>query len=121
MASELLKFNCPKCNGAGVVSFKHIADGRCFLCQGSGKMVATKANLAKAAKMGAVSRVELPEQERCTIKQLAEISRLASVRRTDDTRLAISAGVPEVQAMDDWRYQLSRKQASKIIEYGRAA
>lgn len=114
-------FTCPKCNGTGQVSFKHIADGRCFLCQGSGKMVATKASLAKAAKMGLAPRNDLPEAERCTMKQLAEITRIAVAKRTNETKLAVAAGVPEVNAMDDWRYELSRKQASRIIEYGRAS
>lgn len=116
----LATFKCPKCNGTGEVSFKHIADGRCFLCAGSGKLVATKAALAKAAAMGLAPKNELPEAERCTIKQLAEISRLATVLRTSDSRLAEKAGV-QTGWMDDWRYQMSRKQASQIIEYGRAA
>lgn len=116
----LATFKCPKCNGTGKVWATHIADGRCFLCGGNGKLVTTKANLARCAKLGLMPRNELPEAERCTIKQLAEISRLAH-KFGSDQRLATAAGFPETAGMDDWRYELSRKAASKIIEFGRAA
>jgi hypothetical protein len=114
-------FDCPKCNGSGQVSFKHVANGRCFLCQGSGKLASTKEALAKAAALGIAPRNDLPEAERCTLKQLHEITRLAVSKRTSESRLAVEAGVPEVNGMDNWRYELSRKQASRIIEHGRAA
>jgi len=29
---------CPKCYGSGVVSHRHVENGRCFLCDGSGKV-----------------------------------------------------------------------------------
>lgn len=116
----LATLKCPKCNGTGEVSFRHIADGRCFLCSGSGKLDASKASLARCAKLGLMPRNELPESDRCTLKQLAEISRLA-YKFGSDQRLATAAGVPETAGMDDWRYELSRKAASKIIEFGRAA
>jgi hypothetical protein len=116
----LATFTCPKCNGTGQVSFKHIADGRCFLCAGNGTMVTTQASLDRCAKLGLAPRNEVPEAERCTTKQLAEISRLACVHRTSDARLAEKAGV-QTGWMDDWRYQMSRREASRIIEHGRAA
>lgn len=116
----LATFSCPKCNGTGRVSFKHIAKGRCFLCAGNGKLVTTKANLEKCSKLGLTPRNELPEAERCTIKQLAEISRIAAKCRTSDARLAEQAGV-RTGWMDDWRYQMSSREASRIIEYGRVA
>lgn len=112
-------FKCPKCNGTGQVSFKHIADGRCFLCAGDGNLVTTKANLARCAKLGLMPRNEVQESDRCTLKQLAEISRLAT-KFGSDQKLATAAGFPDTAGMDDWRYQLSRRAASKIIEFGRA-
>jgi len=116
----LATFNCPKCSGTGQVSFKHIADGCCFLCAGAGKLSTSKANLKRCAKLGMMPRNELPAADRCTMKQLAEISRLA-YKFGSDQKLATAAGVPETAGMDDWRYELSKKAASKIIEYGRAA
>jgi hypothetical protein len=116
----LATFTCPKCNGTGSVSFKHIADGRCFLCAGNGTLVATEASLAKCAKLGLAPRNELPANERCTLKQLQEISRLAARLRINEAQIADRAGV-NTKWMDDERYQLSRKDASRIIEYGRAA
>ena len=105
-------FPCYKCNGKGFLSFcAHIDNGRCFACGGTGKLSGKR--LPKIAE-----KIELPEAERCTIKQLDEIARLA-VKTGSEMRMAVLAGVPETQAMDDWRYEMSRQQASSIIEYGR--
>ena len=105
-------FPCYKCNGEGFLSFcAHIDNGRCFACNGAGKLSGKR--LTKLAE-----KIELPEAERCTNRQLAEIARLAA-KTGSETRMAVLAGVPEAQAMDDWRYEMSRQQAGKIIEYGR--
>jgi len=102
---------CYKCNGKGFLSFCAISrTWRCFACCGTGEPTGKRP--PKIAE-----KIELPEAERCTIKQLDEIARLV-VKTGSEMRMGVLAGVPEVQAMDDWRYEMSHQQASSIIEYG---
>lgn len=104
-------FTCPKCNGRGILTFcAHIDNGRCFTCSGTGKITQAK----RGPVLGALEA--LPEAIRCTRKQLAEITRLAIVRGTSEMRLAEAAGVVEAHGWDQWDLQMSRKQASAIIE-----
>lgn len=108
-------FTCPKCNGRGTLTFcTHIENGRCFTCSGTGKVTQAK----RGPVVGALEA--LPEAIRCTDKQMREITRLAIAHSTSEMRLAEAAGVVEAHGWDRWELQMSRKQASTIIEKARA-
>jgi RecJ-like exonuclease len=38
MAATNVKLECPKCAGTGEVEFKHVANGVCFMCEGTGNL-----------------------------------------------------------------------------------
>ena len=79
-------FPCYKCNGKGFLSFcAHIDNGRCFACGGAGKLSGKR--LPKIAQ-----KIELPEAERCTNRQLAEIARLAAKTGSEHRRHALRRG-----------------------------
>lgn len=64
--AKTAKMTCPKCLGGGTVPFKHIENGRCFMCMGSGK-IDVRTNV-KAPKIRKRTEEERRANERHTLR-----------------------------------------------------
>lgn len=102
-------FPCPKCNGKGRVSFKHIADGICFQCSGKGTLSAKERAKAPAAQPAT------PINQLATADQRRLLSRLAyklSPQFKSEADL-YKAALPDIDLYGD----LLKSDASKIIGF----
>jgi RecJ-like exonuclease len=84
-------FPCYKCNGSGLVAFRHIANGVCFTCAGSGKL-----SYQPKAKAFVEPHPEwvVPEANRATQKQWDYLVKLTGDSDDIMRRLIRQAGAP---------------------------
>jgi RecJ-like exonuclease len=101
-------YPCHKCNGTGFVAFRHIENGVCFTCAGSGQLSYRK---REKAFVDPHPELLVPEAERATENQWNYLVRLT--QDNDDTfrRFVRQAGAP----MASQRY-VTRAVMSRAIE-----